>query len=164
MIYSLFLVGVIAAIVFWYKRWHKLPKEQRGKFRKQSLIWLLVILIIGLVAAGRAHWLMGVLAALLVLMGRVAQFAQYVPFFKRMYDDVNAHAGQRGPNSGNQGTANNNGMTRQQAADLLGVAIDASDEEIRLAHKKLMQKIHPDRGGSDALAKQINLAKDVMLK
>ena len=55
-------------------------------------------------------------------------------------------------------------MGRQQAADILGVEINASDEEVRMAHKKLMQKIHPDRGGSELLAKQINTAKDVLMK
>ncbi|MCL4167184.1 UNVERIFIED_CONTAM: hypothetical protein GTU68_041467 [Idotea baltica] len=53
-------------------------------------------------------------------------------------------------------------MSRQDAADILGIDINASQDEIRTAHKKLMQKIHPDRGGSDALAKQINEAKRVL--
>ena len=55
-------------------------------------------------------------------------------------------------------------MSRQQAADILGIEVDASSEDVRLAHKKLMQKIHPDRGGSELLAKQINTAKDILLK
>ncbi len=54
-------------------------------------------------------------------------------------------------------------MTRKEAADVLGVKEDASTEDIKLAHKRLMQKIHPDRGGTDALAQQINHAKDVLL-
>jgi curved DNA-binding protein CbpA len=54
-------------------------------------------------------------------------------------------------------------MSREQAFQILGLKSSATDEEIRLAHKKLMLKMHPDRGGSDYLAAQINLAKSVLL-
>ena len=102
---------------------------------------------------------MGVLAGLLALAGRAVQFAQYIPLFKKLFGDQ-AQANQ----SSGQAAANSQNMTRQQAADILGVDVNASTDEIRMAHKKLMQKIHPDRGGSDALAKQINRAKDCLLK
>lgn len=60
--------------------------------------------------------------------------------------------------------ADSSAMTEQQARDVLGVTASATKPEVIKAHKRLMQKLHPDRGGSDYLAVQINKAKEVLLK
>ena len=55
------------------------------------------------------------------------------------------------------------GMTRDQAFEVLGVPPNATEQEIRDAHRRLMRAAHPDSGGSVWLAARINQARDVLL-
>lgn len=54
-------------------------------------------------------------------------------------------------------------MTREEALAVLGLAEGASEEDIKSAHRRLIQRMHPDVGGSADLAARINRAKDVLL-
>lgn len=53
--------------------------------------------------------------------------------------------------------------TRAEALAVLGLGEGASREQIIQAHRQLIQKLHPDRGGNAWLAAQINRAKDILL-
>ena len=55
-------------------------------------------------------------------------------------------------------------MDRKNALEILGLDEAATEDDIREAHKNLMQKLHPDHGGNNYLATQINRAKDLLLK
>jgi DnaJ-domain-containing protein 1 len=51
-----------------------------------------------------------------------------------------------------------------EARAILGVAPDASREEIEDAYKRLMRRAHPDQGGTTGLAAQLNAARDRLLR
>lgn len=55
-------------------------------------------------------------------------------------------------------------MSLDEARRILGVDSRATREDVVSAHRRLMQKLHPDRGGSNYLAAQVNEAKRVLLE
>ncbi len=54
-------------------------------------------------------------------------------------------------------------MSPQEACAILGLTYPAETQAVIDAHRKLMQKVHPDKGGSAHLAQQLNEAKRVLL-
>ena len=54
-------------------------------------------------------------------------------------------------------------MTVAEARDVLGVDAAASREEIETAYRDLIVKNHPDHGGTDWIATQLNQARDILL-
>ena len=55
-------------------------------------------------------------------------------------------------------------MTLEQALEILELKPGATAADIRAAYNRLMQRVHPDAGGSTFFAKQLNLARDTLLK
>ncbi len=72
-----------------------------------------------------------------------------------------ARGGAPGDTTGN---TTGGAMTRDEALSVLGLKDGATREDVVRAHKRLMQKMHPDRGGSSYLAAKINQAKETLVK
>lgn len=52
----------------------------------------------------------------------------------------------------------------KEALQILGLEPEPNKQQIIKAHRALIQKLHPDRGGNDFLASRVNLAKEALLK
>ena len=55
-------------------------------------------------------------------------------------------------------------MNIVEARALLGVDESADADAMRAAHRRLIALIHPDRGGTEELARKINAARDALLR
>ena len=55
-------------------------------------------------------------------------------------------------------------MSEREARQILGVEEGASRAEIQAAYSRLMRRAHPDVGGTQGLAVQLNAARDRLLR
>lgn len=159
------LIALLAVIVIGLLLWRKIataPKDKRKKLIFMSTAGVIVGALVLLAATGRMHWLYAVGGTIAAFTPRIINALRYLPLLNRFRQQ---YTQQKSQQSGQQsaGRANPGKMTEAQAREILGVKSGASKEEIIRAHKRMMQKVHPDRGGSDYLAAQLNQAKDTLL-
>ncbi|MCC9625525.1 J domain-containing protein [Thalassospira sp. MA62] len=80
-----------------------------------------------------------------------------------------ANAGGNGQNEqekgqSDTGTSSSDTMTADTARKILGVGRNATRDEINRAYKTRIKQVHPDHGGSDQLASEINAARSLLLR
>lgn len=106
------------------------------------------------------------LAELLDLLHECAEDGDSVRVLESFLDRVHGPAWRSGGETGEAAGASKawgSAMTFEEAWEILGLEPGADEEAIREAHRRLMAKMHPDRGGSTYLAAKLNQAKDLLL-
>ena len=157
-------VIIIAVAAIAYLLWFKI-KKAKGEEKKKLVIWTIAgsaIAVLGFLAiTGRLNFITAAVTGAVAMLPKAVQLLRYLPILDKFRQHANNPNQQQ--NQNNRQAQSQAAMSQKQACDILGIKPDASKEEIIKAHKRMMQKVHPDRGGSDYLAAQINQAKDTLL-
>ena len=62
-----------------------------------------------------------------------------------------------------RGIVSGSRMRPSEARELLNLHVGATADEIRAAHRQMIARVHPDKGGSAGLATRVNAARDALL-
>lgn len=153
--YQLLIILFIVLLFLAIRHIKQQPPEKQSALRWRYGLYALLGLAILLVMSGRLHWIAGAIAAVFPLLQRFFPLIMRVlPFLKKKKSSASNQ-----PPSTQQST----GIDKEKALQIFGFDTLPEESVIIQRHRELMQKNHPDRGGSDFLAAQINEAKEILL-
>ncbi len=152
--YLLLIAGFL--ILTW--AFYRFLKNQHIYHKRQILTVMGVLVsLLGLAylaLTGKLVWMAGVIA---FWIPWAAHFIAFKNFLKRARAYQNTHKEEKKKKSSKD-------LSREEALDILGLSSDASEADIKKAHRRLMSRLHPDVEGSTYLASLINRAKDQLTK
>lgn len=166
MLKILLFAVIVTCIIIFGGRYKKMDAAQ-----KRTALWRLGMgalfgILIFLVVTGRMHWVGAALGALIpFLRNAYGLVSQLLPFWlqRKQAEQAQQQKEDKMP------TTPSSNMDTNEALEILGLSGNIHTGEITVemiqdAHRRLIQKLHPDRGGNDYLAAKINQARDCLLK
>lgn len=157
MIRFLILIGIVFGALYLVRWFLTTPAENVAASIRKSLWLLLGLGLIFLALSGRLNIIFAFIGSAIPLIAR------HLPNVLRLLGIVKTiKTAQEKPQQPTAPASQQ--MSQKEARDILGLTADATKEQVLEAHKRLMQKLHPDKGGSAHLASQLNQAKATLLK
>ncbi len=148
------VLGLAAIVVIVLMVWMaaRLPPS----FLRRMMFWTIAALIgaATVFAALMGRW--GV--AIAIIVTAVSTLWRRGRYFRRASQpsDGSASDGPRGkPHLGK--------MSVDEACQVLGIGQNSTGDEVEAAFRRLMQKVHPDHGGSDWMAAHLTEARSVLM-
>jgi DnaJ homolog subfamily C member 19 len=157
------LLAVAAFVVLFRQLWLSNRPGRNGTLITLAAVALVLGLAV-LAASGRLHWLAALGAVLLPFLRQGLGLLRYVPLLRSLMGGRTPGSSGGGRTGGGQGRRRTGAMSRGEALEVLGLGSQPTREEVLAAHRRLIQKLHPDRGGSNYLAQQLNEAKERLLQ
>jgi len=150
------LLGGFAFVFLTRLFWFQAEKidDKRPLITIAVVVLVMALIILG--ATGRLNWISAVIAAVLPFLRRGLGLLRFLPMLKSVFGRPPKARSQHPP-------APRSTLTAPTAREILGVELHATRAEIVAAHRKLMQRNHPDQGGSTYIAAQLNEARDLLL-
>lgn len=160
----IYLILIAIGLVYWgVNKFIKTPPSVLTRQIKLSGLLLAGILLAFLAITGRLNWLLTLAGLLVASLARwLPVLLRYAPQLQRIWYVLRFGRQQAGRQKSTSQAGSS--MSIDEAYEILGLKNGATKEEIINAHRKLMQKFHPDRGGTDYFAAKLNLAKEMLLK
>lgn len=161
----IFFIALLFFAVIGRQQWLNTPLEQR---KKLIITWLCtggICFVLLLALTGRLHWLVAAFTGLILCIAKATRFTLRSPLAKTLLmTRLLPYLKRRWQTSADTQATSTAGMNQEEALKILGLQEGATESDILYAHKRLMQKLHPDRGGNHYLAAKLNTARELLLQ
>lgn len=143
---------VLGLLFYWKKLKHATPEERAQRLKGIASIAAMLVAGVFAVRAGSWGWVAGGLLAILALRA--------IPYLGKGLqtptndDDPASRVAAGGPRPGR--------MTRAEALSVLDLSEPFTEQQVQTRYRDVMRGVHPDRGGSNHLAAQVNEAYRVL--